>query len=84
MEESLNNKNEARSELLNLTIRDVFYKYVRFLPVFILSVALALFGAYAYLRYTTPIYSTGKANPISLMKFSEVVKVLIFKVRWKC
>ncbi|HQV54649.1 MAG: polysaccharide biosynthesis tyrosine autokinase [Chitinophagaceae bacterium] len=59
MEESLNNKNEARSELLNLTIRDVFYKYVRFLPVFILSVALALFGAYAYLRYTTPIYSTG-------------------------
>ena len=58
MEESLNNKNEARSELWNLTIRDVFYKYVRFLPVFILSVALALFGAYAYLRYTTPIYST--------------------------
>ena len=59
MEESLSNKNEARSELWNLTIRDVFYKYVRFLPVFILSVALALFGAYAYLRYTTPIYSTG-------------------------
>ena len=59
MEESLSNKNEARSELWNLTIRDVFYKYVRFLPIFILSVALALFGAYAYLRYTTPIYSTG-------------------------
>ena len=58
MEESLSNKNEARSELWNLTIRDVFYKYVRFLPVFILSVALSLFGAYAYLRYTTPIYST--------------------------
>lgn len=58
MDESLSNKNEARTELWNLTIRDVFYKYVRFLPVFILSVALALFGAYAYLRYTTPIYST--------------------------
>lgn len=58
MEESLNNKNEARTELWNLTIRDVFYKYVRFLPVFILSIALALFVAYAYLRYSTEIYST--------------------------
>lgn len=58
MEESMHNRNEARSELLNLTIRDIFYKYVRFLPVFILSVAMALFGAYAYLRYSTPIYST--------------------------
>ena len=58
MEDFLNNKNEAKRELWNLTIRDLFYKYVRFLPIFILSVALALFGAYAYLRYTTPIYST--------------------------
>ncbi len=59
METPLSTKNEARSELWNLTIRDVFYKYVRFLPVFVLSVALALFGAYAYLRYATEIYSTG-------------------------
>lgn len=58
MEDALNRRNEAKSELWNLTIRDIFYKYIRFLPVFILSVALALFGAYAYLRYTTPIYST--------------------------
>ncbi len=46
-----------RSESTSLSIRDLFYKYVRFLPVFILSVALALFAAYAYLRYATPIYS---------------------------
>ena len=58
MEEPQITRNEARSELWNLTIRDMFYKYVRFLPVFVLSVALALFGAYGYLRYTTPIYST--------------------------
>ncbi len=49
---------EAKSELSNLTIRDLFYKYIRFIPVFVFSVALALFGAYGYLRYTTPIYST--------------------------
>jgi tyrosine-protein kinase Etk/Wzc len=47
-----------RSELWSLSLRDLFYKYIRFLPLFILSVAIALFGAYVYLRYATPIYST--------------------------
>jgi len=45
-----------RSELGNLSIKDLFFKYVRFLPVFILSLALTLFGAWLYLRYATPIY----------------------------
>ena len=45
-----------RSELGNLSIKDLFFKYVRFLPVFLLSLALALFGAWIYLRYATPIY----------------------------
>ncbi len=59
MEDQQNNTlTEARSELSNLTIRDLFYKYIRFIPVFVLSVALALFGAYGYLRYSTEIYST--------------------------
>jgi capsular exopolysaccharide synthesis family protein len=40
----------------NLSIKDLFFKYVRFLPVFLVSVALCLLGAYLYLRYTTPIY----------------------------
>ena len=49
-----------KSELSSLSIRDLFFKYVRFLPIFVLSVAIALFGAYIYLRYATPIYeSTG-------------------------
>ncbi len=54
MQEQVNNH---KSELFSLSLRDLFYKYVRFLPVFILSVAMALFIAYAYLRYATPIYS---------------------------
>ena len=43
-------------ELNSLSIRDVFFKYVRFLPVFLISIAVALLGAFLYLRYTTPIY----------------------------
>ena len=52
------NPTNNKSELWSLSLRDLFYKYVRFIPIFVLSVALALFGAYAYLRYATPIYST--------------------------
>jgi len=45
-----------RSELTNLSIKDLFFKYIRFLPLFLLSLALTLFGAWIYLRYATPIY----------------------------
>jgi capsular exopolysaccharide synthesis family protein len=45
-----------RNETEGLSVKDMFFKYVRFLPVFILSLAAALFGAYVYLRYATPIY----------------------------
>jgi tyrosine-protein kinase Etk/Wzc len=47
---------ENKNELGSLGVKDLFFKYVRFLPVFILSLALALFGSYIYLRYATPIY----------------------------
>ena len=55
MEEQVVNSN--KNELFNLSLRDVFYKYIRFLPLFILSVSFALLIAYIYLRYTIPIYS---------------------------
>ncbi len=51
--------NQNRSELWNMSFRDLFYKYVRFLPLFVLSVALTLLGAYIYLRYSIPIYKVG-------------------------
>ncbi|MBL7747387.1 MAG: polysaccharide biosynthesis tyrosine autokinase [Chitinophagaceae bacterium] len=51
--------NENRKELWNLSFRDLFYKYVRFLPLFVLSVALSLLVAFLYLRYTIPIYNVG-------------------------
>ena len=49
--------NSNKSELWNLSLKDLFYKYVRFLPLFLLSVAVALFLAFGYLRYTTRIFS---------------------------
>ena len=49
-----------KAELSGLSIKDLFFKYLRFLPLFIISVALSLFVAYIYLRYATEIYrSTG-------------------------
>jgi tyrosine-protein kinase Etk/Wzc len=49
--------NTNKRELWNMSIRDLFYKYVRFLPLFILSVAFALLIAYLYLRYTVPQFN---------------------------
>ena len=46
----------VNKDLGTLSIKDLFFKYVRFLPVFLVSVALCLLGAYLYLRYSTPIY----------------------------
>jgi tyrosine-protein kinase Etk/Wzc len=54
IEEQYNNN---RNELTTLGIKELFFKYIRFLPLFVLSLAFALLGAYLYLRYTTPIYS---------------------------
>jgi tyrosine-protein kinase Etk/Wzc len=47
----------AKSELGNLSVRDLFYKYIRFIPLFLLSLALALIAAFVYLRYAPRIYS---------------------------
>ena len=68
----------GNKDLGTLSIKDLFFKYVRFLPVFLVSVALCLLGAYLYLRYTTPIYRvTGtlifkQENQNSGGKFNEI------------
>src|SRR2546428_502392 len=58
MEDQLQLKaNEATA----LSIKELFFKYVRFLPLFVLSVILALLVAYVYLRYATPTYQSSGA-----------------------
>lgn len=50
----------ARTEPSGLSLKDLYYKYSRFLPLVVLSVALSLLVAYLILRYSTPLYvSTG-------------------------
>ncbi|MEI9912640.1 MAG: hypothetical protein WDO71_25180 [Bacteroidota bacterium] len=65
-----------KNELWNLSLRDLFYKYVRFLPLFLLSVAIALLLAFAYLRWTTSIYSaTGSMLIVSKEQMGSSDKV---------
>jgi tyrosine-protein kinase Etk/Wzc len=49
----------GKTEQGTLSLKDLFYKYIRFLPLFLLSVALALLIAFTYLRYTSQVYSAG-------------------------
>ena len=50
----------AKTELSKMGIKEIFFKYLRFLPLFVFSIALSLLAAFLYLRYTTPVYqSTG-------------------------
>jgi capsular exopolysaccharide synthesis family protein len=51
----------AQKETAGLNIKELFFKYIRFLPWFVFSVAFALLGAYLYLRYTTPTYESAGA-----------------------
>lgn len=54
MQDELYFQNEAES----LGVKDLFFKYIRFLPLIILSVSIALLGAYIYLRYTLPEFQS--------------------------
>lgn len=49
----------GKTEQGNLSLKDLFYKYIGFLPLFLLSAALALLIAYTYLRYASQVYSSG-------------------------
>lgn len=57
MEEQVHQHN-PKSELNSLNVKELFFKYIRFLPLFIICIALSLVASYVYLRYSTEIYST--------------------------
>src|SRR5690349_2517779 len=52
-----NHLQNGQSEQSGLNIKDLFYKYIRFIPLFIISIALGLFVAFLYLRYATLTYT---------------------------
>ncbi|RZK46214.1 MAG: hypothetical protein EOO94_03180, partial [Pedobacter sp.] len=47
----------AENQNIKITPRDFILRYLRYLPLFIVSVSIALLIAYLYLRYTEPIYN---------------------------
>lgn len=57
-----------KGDASSLSLKEMFYKYIRFLPYFILSVALALLVAFAYLRYTDRVYSASSSLQIKNQK----------------
>ncbi len=42
---------------LNLSPKDIIFRYIKYLPWVIISISIALLGAYVKLRYSTPIYN---------------------------
>ncbi len=46
-----------RQEDVKVTLKDFILKYLKYLPLFIVSVGLALLCAYIYLRYAPPLYN---------------------------
>lgn len=46
----------ARSDQAGFNIKEFIFKYLRYLPLFLLSVLLAMTVAFIYLRYSTPVY----------------------------
>jgi capsular exopolysaccharide synthesis family protein len=55
----------VKREMPGMGLKDYFFKYLKFLPLIVISVALALVVAYVYLRYATPVY---KANGAIIIK----------------
>jgi tyrosine-protein kinase Etk/Wzc len=72
----------SRSDQAGFNVKEFFFKYLRFLPLFILSVVLALCITFIYLRYTTPTYraagtllltdNSGRSNQGGNDKFQEL------------
>lgn len=48
---------EKENESIKVSLKDFIMRYLRYLPLFILSVSLALLISYVYLRYTIPLYN---------------------------
>jgi tyrosine-protein kinase Etk/Wzc len=47
----------SENEKIKISPKDFIFRYVKYIPLFVLSVGLALFIAFLYLRYTVPFYN---------------------------
>ncbi|MFT4095338.1 MAG: polysaccharide biosynthesis tyrosine autokinase [Niabella sp.] len=53
----MENQQIEKADLQRLSFRDLLYKYIRFLPLYVFFIILAFFGAWLYLRYAQEKYS---------------------------
>lgn len=51
-------KNNDLEETEEISLADLFYKYLAYWPYFLLLVLISMSGAWFYLRYTLPVYKT--------------------------
>ena len=60
MVDNTNIKRPVRRDIPNeeINLYEIIFKYLAYWPWFIVSVVLCLCGAYMYLRYSTPVYTT--------------------------
>jgi capsular exopolysaccharide synthesis family protein len=61
---------QENQQSVKISIKDFLMRYVRYLPLLAISVSISLFCAYAYLRYTTPLYSARASMLIKTDKSS--------------
>ncbi|WP_207511672.1 GumC family protein [Longitalea luteola] len=72
--------NTPENQSVKISVKDFLMRYVRYLPLLIISVGIALIVAYVYIRYSTPLYSaratmlikTDKSSGASDKDFDEV------------
>ena len=50
--------NDEFEETEEVSLGDVFYKYLAYWPIFVLLLIISLTGAWLYLRYSLPVYQT--------------------------
>lgn len=49
--------NAQETKNVKISVKDYIMRYIRYLPLFIISISIALVLSYVYLRYTTPFYN---------------------------
>jgi capsular exopolysaccharide synthesis family protein len=56
--QSPNTTPQEFEETEEVSVADIFYKYLSYWPLFLLLLVMFLAGAWIYLRYTVPVYET--------------------------
>ncbi len=84
-------KQSEFEETEEVSLGDLFYKYLPYWPFFLLLVLLVLTGAWIYLRYKMPVYQTtatllikdDKKGPRRLLNTWRLLICLALKRMWK-